>query len=931
MITYFKNKKRVFRIKINKLSLLTYKLINNKKHNHLFFTTSVTNTKELQITHLCPRSNITQEFVKNCVIRLQKIKLYKKNKKYRGLTRDFLTDPNFLVLAYLQIKSKSGNMTASVSKETLDGINKNWFINAANNIKTNKYKFKPAKIINIAKTNSDGLRPLTIGSPRDKIIQKAINLIINQIYEHEDKIFLEVSHGFRPNHSVHTALQQIKTKWTGLYWVIETDIEKAFDKIHRNVLMNLLEKKLKDQRLTDLIRKMFNCRILTPENFYFKSVKGVPQGNVLSPLLCNIYLHELDVFMVSLTKKYHKGISPSKNKEYFKKLELSKYERTLTNEMQNNLKRSRRRQLFNKGIKPYLHDGNYIRMRYIRYADDILIGVRGPKISVEKIKNEMTNWLKSNLHLNLKKEKTKLSYTIGNKINFLGFNLYNTPYDQMPFRNSRRIEKIKRTKNRILAHKEQIKKKLSKRIRIDLVKIIKQKLEIKNKEATKRVTSELSDVLINILGDNVKHNSPYRVILRELESKLAETIMNDTNENIKKVLGHLINPELLDPVKTNVNIGSYSMQRDTTLISKTKLSEAEFARRFTKFLKENGYEHYKNKDESKIRFNKDIKKHLKEKNIKLTYYPTKVTLPDEIKEQLIPVSINKPKRGALVNNYKTLINYFWKEQNNIDLNLKITKEQSQNSKARLKALETNSGVLMNLPINLKINWEIIVKRLKARGFLNKKGRPASVARLMSLNVADIIKHFASALNGYLSYYRCADDFNKAKNRFYWYFKYSLVSTIKAKFKLGSRSQVFKKYGQDIKCMDRKGKEVKFIEWKNIKNLKRSFLINLPIEDINKILNTTWVNTQNTNFIFDTCAVKGCNNNDIEIHHVRNLHRSISGNTIIIQGQKKKLKGWEATFSAQKAKQLPLCSEHHKMLHANKLNKNTIDKNYLINN
>jgi hypothetical protein len=132
-------------------------------------------------------------------------------------------------------------------------------------------------------------------------------------------------------------------------------------------------------------------------------------------------------------------------------------------------------------------------------------------------------------------------------------------------------------------------------------------------------------------------------------------------------------------------------------------------------------------------------------------------------------------------------------------------------------------------------------------------------------------------------------------------------------------------------MDRKGKEVKFIEWKNIKNLKRSFLINLPIEDINKILNTTWVNTQNTNFIFDTCAVKGCNNNDIEIHHVRNLHRSISGNTIIIQGQKKKLKGWEATFSAQKAKQLPLCSEHHKMLHANKLNKNTKDKNYLINN
>jgi hypothetical protein len=65
-------------MKINKLSLLTYKLINNKRHNHLFFTTSTTNTKEHQITHLYPRSNITQKFVNDCVNRLQKIKLYKK-------------------------------------------------------------------------------------------------------------------------------------------------------------------------------------------------------------------------------------------------------------------------------------------------------------------------------------------------------------------------------------------------------------------------------------------------------------------------------------------------------------------------------------------------------------------------------------------------------------------------------------------------------------------------------------------------------------------------------------------------------------------------------------------------------------------------------------------------------------------------------------
>ena len=791
---------------------------------------------------LCPRSDITQKLVEDCVERLEKIKNYKKNKKYIGLTRDFLTDPNFLVLAYLRIKNNLGNMTGVVDKVTLDGIDKNWFINAARKINKNTYKFKPAKIIEIFKPNGEGLRPLTIGSPRDKIIQKAISLIINQIYEYNDKTFLDVSHGFRPKRSSHTALREIKTKWTGLYWYVKADIEKAFDTIQRNVLINILNKKIKDQRLTDLIRKMFKCRILAPDGFYFKNNRGVPQGNVLSPLLFNVYLHELDVFMTNLAKKYYKGKFPALNPEYHKKLELSKYERTLANEIQDSIKRSRRRQLFNKGIKPYLHDGNYIRMRYLRYADAILIGIRGPKLVAEKIKMEMANWLSMALHLNLNEKKTHLSYIIGNKIEFLGFYLYNIPYNQMPFRNSRRIEKFKRIKSRLLAYKEATKKKLSKRIRIDLIKIIKEKLKIKNKKSTEKVIHELSDVLVNILGDEVDAKSSYREILRKLELNLIEVIINDTNENIKKTLELLTDPKLLDSPEINENPGGYSTQRDTTLISKAKLSEAEFARRFTKLLEMNGYEYYKKKDPNKIRFDKNMVKYLRENNINLTYYPMKVILSEKIKNQLVKHSKSSPVRGALASNYKILINYFWEEQNKVDLKRRVTKEQSENLIGRLKVLESRSGVLVNLPIKLKVNWDVIDERLKNRGFLNKKGRPASVARLTTLGLSDLIKHFLHVLCSYLSYYRCADNFNQAKNRFYWYFKYSLVSTIKAKQKLGSRAKVFCKYGSDISCLDNKGREISFLKSEDIKRLKKSFLINTQFEDLNKILNTTWIKT-----------------------------------------------------------------------------------------
>lgn len=599
--------------------------------------------------------------------------------------------------------------------------------------------------------------------------------------------------------------------------------------------MNLLNKKICDHRLTDLIRKMFNCRILAPLGFYFKNNLGVPQGNVISPLLCNVYLHEFDVFMETLKIKYHKGKYLAPNPEYFKKVDLSKYVRILYHELQDRIRRGNRRQLFNKGIKPYLHDDNYIRLKYIRFAYDLLIGARGSKKIAEKIKTESNNWLEMNLHLKFNEKKTSLTYGIGNKIKFLGFYLFHVPYNQLPSRNSRRMEKIKRMRNRILARKEEANKRIQKRLKIDLIKIIKKKLEISANLSTKFILNEIGEAFAHNLKNQVKKEDSYRDILNKLVSNISDDISSNTNDKIKKVLTVLSNPHNLESTKTIFNPDEFSAQRNSTLIPKTPLSEAEFVRRITSYLQKENYEHYRVKN--KIKFDKNIIHFMKSNNINLAYYPSNLELSEAIKKQLIKCSKDKPVKEAVVTNYKIIIKYIWDKQNKLDSISSMTVDQSKSSKSNINILETKQGSRISSPIQIKTNWDSLNKRLIARGFLNQKGRPSSVSRLTTLSVPEIIKYFNSIIHGFLFYYRCSDDFNRDKKRLHWVFKYSLVSTIKMKLKLGSRVKVFDKYGSAISCLDKNNNKVSFLPIEVLNELKKSYLIDNVLEDVHRLMNS----------------------------------------------------------------------------------------------
>ena len=115
--------------------------------------------------------------------------------------------------------------------------------------------------------------------------------ILEQIYE---PLFSDTSYGFRPGRSQITALRNIRKNFGGVIWFIEGDITQYFDTVNHETLMNLLQEKIRDTKFLRLIREGLKARILLPDGKLICPETGVPQGGILSPLLSNIYLHQLD-------------------------------------------------------------------------------------------------------------------------------------------------------------------------------------------------------------------------------------------------------------------------------------------------------------------------------------------------------------------------------------------------------------------------------------------------------------------------------------------------------------------------------------------------------------------------------------------------------------------------------------------------------------
>lgn len=343
--------------------------------------------------------------------------------KFERLYRLLFNEELFYV-AYQKIASNEGSTTKGSDGRSIDGMSLARIETLIASLKDESYQPHPSRRVHIPKKNGK-MRPLGIPAFEDKLVQEVVRMILEAIYEGH---FETTSHGFRPKRSCHTALLHIQKTFNGAKWFIEGDIKGFFDNIDHDVLVQILRERISDDRFIRLIRKFLKAGYVEDWTFH-NTYSGTPQGGIVSPILANIYLDKLDKYVKEYIRHFDKGTKRRSGKE----------SNDLTNERKRTVRKLRKvkdgaekaalvarlkaieqeRAAFPSGDEM---DGSYRRLKYIRYADDFILGVIGSKEDALRIKEDIKSFLSESLALELSEEKTLITHT-GKSAKFLGYEI----------------------------------------------------------------------------------------------------------------------------------------------------------------------------------------------------------------------------------------------------------------------------------------------------------------------------------------------------------------------------------------------------------------------------------------------------------------------------------------------------------------------------
>lgn len=761
-----------------------------------------------------------------------------RDKKFVNIHKLIFSD-EILVFTFFDILRAKNVNTKRGDDFSLDGIGVGKMHDLSKSLVCGTWEPGIVRRVMIQKKNSGEFRSLIVISILDKIVAIAIKTIFISIFEKHlnwdplppERYFHDTSHGFRPARSCHTALNVIIT-WGLVPWVLKADIKECYDTIDQERLMSILSMSIKDQLLTDDMYKIFQSSVINLKKSgqdCSKSI-GVPQGNLMSPMLVNIYLNEFDYFIDNLKKKFNKAsvktkITPEWPKVVWvsaSELSVAKTKKAKAN-LKINLDREKVKFAVKSGIqknsrmdesqgKPVHHKDIF----YVRHADDYLIGVKGSKSLAFEIRKRASDFLKSALHFSLK--DNEIVHTSSDKVKFLGFHIKVPKKLERSGIETRKILSFKKIRNRIAQRKKVIESKYQKSLLAIYNSILKEKLKrFSKKEKINR-------------DEKIKQLATYGAITLD---KLAFS-NNKKWDTQNTIFNDWISCEIL-------NLTESWIQED--------------------LLKEHGFN-----------------------EVSVAYTNFINAIQDALSSNYInEVKLSKIKQITANPNYK---------QMHVDDHIVLG--QSQGLSLRIYA-----------PI-----WEIR-NRMQTWGMISFGGSPKASGAIFRYHDISIIAYYKEKALGFLNYYRPAVNYYDVKKLADYYLRWSLLHTLAGKHKL-KIYEIIREYGKTPKIVfidkNKKLTLVSYLTSNMINDYKRGFttiynsfleLKNMDKLSIPKVL------------FSKKCAIIGCLNTDIEVHHIRTLKRVCSSFTI---------------ESALNWKQIPLCKQHYVEWH--NLDKNQIEKFYL---
>jgi group II intron reverse transcriptase/maturase len=360
--------------------------------------------------------------------------LHKLAKREPGKRFDHLwekaTNPEWLMHAWEEIRSNKGSMTPGIDSTIATDIDPERIQRLSERLKTDRYRPKPVRRVYIAKRNGK-MRPLGIPTLEDRIVQQALRMLMEPIFEAD---FYTCSHGFRRNRSTHTALRDVARIFLRTTWTIEGDIVGCFDNIPHGKLMKAVEQRVADEKVLRMIQQFLAAGYMEQWQ-YHKTYSGTPQGGVLSPLLCNIFLHQLDKYLMEELKANQtqsKRVEHARRNPKYRRIE-NKVTRLRRQLKQTNgpareglIKELGELERQQRTIPYYAKEKKHpSTVGYARYADDFVTMIQGKKSEAQAIKDKIGKKVQE-MGIALSEEKTKLTHW-RYKVNFLGYQLHGKP------------------------------------------------------------------------------------------------------------------------------------------------------------------------------------------------------------------------------------------------------------------------------------------------------------------------------------------------------------------------------------------------------------------------------------------------------------------------------------------------------------------------